>query len=131
MKVTDNNQMQATYKLLKKYSEAIKYIEAVSKIENDNSKLQYKNQSKEKTIYMIKIINNAMQELKAKRKRNNREIEYKAFELYFVQGLSYEKIAEELQTGKNTPSKWIEAAVKDISVFIWGLDDFPEDIQII
>ena len=36
-------------------------------------------------------------------------VEYKAFEMYFMQGMDYAEIAEQLDTGKNTPRRWVTA----------------------
>ena len=49
--------------------------------------------------------------------------EYKAFELYFMDGKDYEQIAEELDTGKNPPRRWVTGILKELSVLLWGADE--------
>ena len=51
------------------------------------------------------------------------EIEYNAFELYFMQGWDYEAIAEKLGTGKNTPRRWVTGIINELSVLLWGIDE--------
>ena len=34
-----------------------------------------------------------------------------------------EEIAEELETGKNTPRRWVTAIINELSVLLWGIDE--------
>lgn len=76
-----------------------------------------------KTILMLDHVDKAVEEIERRRQQQGREIEYKAFEMYFMQGLDYQIIAEELDTGKNTPRRWISAIVNELSVLLWGIDE--------
>ncbi|MFW6680891.1 hypothetical protein ACOAOT_25005 [Lacrimispora sp. AGF001] len=60
---------------------------------------------------------------KYRRRASGREKEYKAFELYFIQGRDYGEIAEELETGKNTPRRWVTTIINELSVLLWGIDE--------
>ena len=42
--------------------------------------------------------------------------------MYFMEGVGYEQIAEELETGESTPRRWIKGILKELSVLLWGLD---------
>ena len=46
-----------------------------------------------------------------------------AFEMYFMQGMDYAEIAEELDTGKNTPRRWVTGIINELSVLLWGIDE--------
>ena len=48
---------------------------------------------------------------------------YIAFEMYFMQGMDYAEIAEELDTGKNTPRRWVTGIINELSVLLWGIDE--------
>jgi DNA-directed RNA polymerase specialized sigma24 family protein len=72
---------------------------------------------------MTSHIENAITEMERRRSDSGREIEYKAFEMYFMQGMDYEHIAEELGTGKNTPRRWVTAIINELSVLLWGIDE--------
>lgn len=76
-----------------------------------------------KTILMLDHIDKAVEEIERRRQQQGREVEYKAFELYFMQGLDYADIAEELNTGKNTPRRWISGIINELSVLLWGIDE--------
>ena len=43
-----------------------------------------------------------------------------------MQGMSYGEIAEELNTGVNTPRRWINGVLDKLSVLLWGLEELPE-----
>ena len=76
-----------------------------------------------KTILMLDHIDKAVEEIERRRTQQGREVEFKAFELYFMQGLDYVDIAEELNTGKNTPRRWISGIINELSVLLWGIDE--------
>jgi len=40
-----------------------------------------------------------------------------------MQGKDYAEIAEELETGKNTPRRWVTAIINELSVLLWGIDE--------
>jgi transposase len=70
---------------------------------------------------MLDHIDKAVEEIERRREQQDRSIEYKAFEMYFMQGIDYQQIAEELETGKNTPRSWITAIINELSILLWGL----------
>ena len=43
--------------------------------------------------------------------------------MYFMQGMDYAEIAEELDTGKNTPRRWVTGIINELSVLLWGVDE--------
>ena len=45
------------------------------------------------------------------------------FEMYFMQGMDYAEIAEQLDTGKNTPRRWVTGIINELSVLLWGIDE--------
>lgn len=63
----------------------------------------------------------AMQELEKRREAAGRGIEYKAFTMYFVEGLAYMTIADVLNTGKNTPRRWITQLIQELSILLYGV----------
>ena len=79
--------------------------------------------SRFKTLIMTAHIDTAVEEIERRRRAAGREVEYKAFELYFMQGMEYAEIAEKLETGKNTPRRWVTAIINELSVLLWGIDE--------
>lgn len=123
-----------TFTLMKCYRDAVFHIEnAISdggQLELDGMTdeqqrlyLQSIRRSRFKTLIMTAHIDKAVEEIERRRRVAGREIEYKAFELYFTQGKDYADIAEELETGKNTPRRWVTAIINELSVLLWGIDE--------
>lgn len=121
-----------TYALMKCYRDAVFHIEnAVS--EGNQVAAEYANEKEEvylrsvrrtrfRTMIIKSHIDRAIDEMKRRREADGRGEEYKAFEMYFMEGVSYEQIAEELETGESTPRRWIKGILKELSVLLWGLD---------
>ena len=76
-----------------------------------------------KTLIITAHIDKAVEEIERRREAAGRGVEYKAFEMYFMQGMDYAEIAEELDTGKNTPRRWVTGIINELSVLLWGIDE--------
>lgn len=121
-----------TYALMKCYRDAVFHIEnAVS--EGNQVAAEYANEKEEiylrsvrrtrfRTMIIKSHIDRAVDEIKRRRTEAGREEEYRAFEMYFMEGVGYEQIAEELETGESTPRRWIKGILKELSTLLWGLD---------
>ena len=117
---------------MKCYRDAVFHIEnAVS--EASQMAAEYANEKEEiylrsvrrtrfRTMIIKSHIDRAVDEIKRRRTEAGREEEYRAFEMYFMEGVGYEQIAEELETGVNTPRRWVKGILKELSVLLWGLD---------
>ena len=123
-----------TFTLMKCYRDATFHIEnAISDgeqlelkgmtDEQQRTYLESVRRSRFKTLIMTAHIDTAVEEIERRRRAAGREVEYKAFELYFMQGMEYAEIAEELETGKNTPRRWVTAIINELSVLLWGIDE--------
>lgn len=123
-----------TFTLMKCYRDAVFHIEnAIS----DGQQLELKGMTDEqqrtylesirrtrfKTLIMTAHIDKAVEEIERRRQAAGRDVEYKAFEMYFMQGMDYAEIAEELDTGKNTPRRWVTGIINELSVLLWGIDE--------
>jgi len=122
-----------TFRLMKCYQDAVFHIEnAVS----EETQLELESKTDEageiylrsirrtrfRTMLMTAHIDKAIDEMERRRIKEDRALEYKAFELYFIHRLTYLQIAEELHIGKNTPRNWITGIIKELSILLWGLD---------
>lgn len=123
-----------TFTLMKCYRDAVFHIEnAISDgeqlelkgmtDEQQRTYLESVRRSRFKTLIMTAHIDKAVEEIERRREAAGRGIEYKAFEMYFMQGMDYAAIAEELDTGKNTPRRWVTAIINELSVLLWGIDE--------
>ena len=83
--------------------------------------------SRTRTIIMVAHIEMALEELRKKKLNEGCYDQYKALELYYIDKLSYEEIQEELNCSKNTPGRWINAAIKDLGILLFGFDSIELD----
>lgn len=124
------NKFHNTYILMKNYRSAKYHAQnAVSDSEQlanttlgHNEHLESVRQTRAQTILMLAHIDTALAEIKRIRTQQGREIEYKAFEMYFIDGIDYEHISEQLNTGKNTPRRWISSIIDELGTLLWGYE---------
>ena len=79
-------------------------------------------QSKAKTLIMTSHIEKSLELLEIEQKRVGTIERYQALEMYYIENKSYERIAEELNTGKNTPSRWVKQMLDRLGVLLFGID---------
>ena len=107
-----------TRMLMEEYIEMKRHIESAVSEEEELKEEQYDifrgegahlgsvRRSKMKTAMMIANIDRAMEELRAE----------------YVDGASYEEIADIQNCGKNTPSRWSKELIRKMSVKLFGID---------
>ncbi|MEG0133514.1 MAG: hypothetical protein RR891_06125 [Clostridium sp.] len=115
------------YNSLKKHSErAVFNVNDVEDVEeypgDDRAYVLSIRRSKLRTIIMVSHIEMALEELKEKKIREDNYDQYKALKLYYIDKMGYEEIQEKLSCGKNSPPRWINIAMKDLSILLFGLD---------
>lgn len=116
------NRYDDTFKLMKSYNAAL----FSTKAQQDNSHLLQNVKLKVariKTEIAVEHINEALEIIKANKEKDGRGLEYEAFRLYFIEGRTYQYIAEALNVGDATPRRWVTAVVQELSAMLWGLDD--------
>ena len=126
-----NAKYHTTYKLMMSYRDAAFHGENAvsegSQIEDSDEQtttyLRSVRKTKFKTMLMLAHIDKMVEEVERKYEQAGKKIEFDAFDMYFMQGMSYTEIAQELNTGVNTPRRWINGILDKLSVLLWGLDD--------
>lgn len=132
-KKTKKNKFHDTYALMKCYRDLVFHIDnAVSEgsqmaaddyaSEQEEMYLRSIRRTRFRTMVAKAHIDTMLEEMKRRREEQGREIEYKAFEMYFMEGVDYPQIANELETGVNTPRRWINNILKEMAVLLWGID---------
>lgn len=128
-KVLHNTRM-----LMENYREMRRHLEnAISEVEEleteeflilktGESHLESVRRSKLCTAMMIANIDRAMEELKAEQEEKGASYKYEAVRMHYIDGISFEDIAESLNCGKNTPSRWTKEMIRRISVKLFGID---------
>ena len=116
------NRYDDTFELMKSYNAAL----FSTKMQQDNSHLLQNVKLKVtriKTEIAVEHINEALDIIKANKEKDGRALEYEAFRLYFIEGRTYQYIAEALNVGDATPRRWVTSVVQELSTMLWGIDD--------
>lgn len=108
---TQRQQYNRTVTMLKQYRDAQFFIQHTTDEE-----------SRQRTEAAVQHITAALEEIQRRRQQAEREEEYTALRMYYMQGYTYEQIEKELNTGKDTPRRWITAAVKELAVMVYGIE---------
>lgn len=128
-----------TFSLMKCYRDATFHIEnAISEgtqlelegmtEEQQETYLRSVRKTRFRTMLMTANIDRAIDEMARRRKEADREIEYTVFDMYFMQGMTYEQIIDQVEAdtgerlGKNTPRRWVTGIINEMSVLLWGLE---------
>ncbi|MBZ9635600.1 hypothetical protein [Clostridium sp. FP1] len=78
--------------------------------------------SKIKTLIMIAHIDVALEALKENQCKIGTNCKYEALEMFYLSEMRYEDIQEHFQCSKNTPGRWINQMLNELSILIFGLD---------
>ena len=78
--------------------------------------------SRIKTLIMISHIDFALGSLEDKQYRLSTIEKYRALDLYYIKNNTYEQIAEILNCSDITARRWIKEMIKELSVFLFGIE---------
>ena len=134
------NKYHDTFSLMRCYRDATFHIEnAISEgtqlelqdmtEEQQATYLRSVRKTRFRTMLMTANIDKAIDEMGRRRKAAGREMEYQVFDMYFMQGMTYEQIIDQVEKdtgeklGKNTPRRWVTGIINEMSVLLWGLED--------
>lgn len=120
--------------LMESYREMRRHVEtAISEIEelnaeefqplkSENAHLESVRRTKLRTAMMIANIDRAMSELEAEQAEIGLSYKFEAFKMHYIDGVAFEKVAERLNCGKNTPARWSKDMMRRMSVKLFGVD---------
>lgn len=134
------NKYHDTFSLMRCYRDATFHIEnAISEgtqlelegmtEEQQETYLRSVRKTRFRTMLMTANVDKVIDEMARRRIEAGREIEYLVFDMYFMQGMTYEQIIEQVEKdsgeklGKNTPRRWVTGIINEMSVLLWGLED--------
>lgn len=100
-----------TFALMKNYRDMTLYLDAAADTPE-----------RVKTEMTKRRIDEVMEIVRLRMHTEQRDNEFTAFVLYFVQGLTYDQIAAELDTGQNTPRRWVTNVINAMSVLLYGVE---------
>lgn len=84
--------------------------------------------SKTKTLIMIAHIDMALNILKQKQIKGNCLYKYQALEMYYLDEMTYENIQDHFQCSKNTPGRWINQMIIELSILVFGIEGLKLDM---
>lgn len=130
------NILHNTRLLLRKYNELIdnvqNSIDNISQLEYeildtfnlDESELYITSikKSKTKTLIMIAHIDKAMDILRKNQIRKGTIEKYEVLEKFYLMGIKYEDIVEQCECGVNTPRRWMNEMIDELSILLFGID---------
>lgn len=120
--------------LMESYREMRRHVEmAISEVEelkvedfqslkSENAHLESVRRTKLRTALIIANIDRAMAELEAEQAEIGLSYKYEAFKMHYIDGVTFEEVAERLNCGKNTPARWSKDMMRRMSVKLFGVD---------
>ena len=78
--------------------------------------------SRAKTLIMLAHLDESLRQLELEMKARELAYKYEAFRLHYVEGVTYEEIAERMNAGKNSPARWCKEMNQRLSVILFGVD---------
>lgn len=78
--------------------------------------------SKIRTAKMISYLESAIDIIEKRYKANGEVEKYQAFVMHYIYENTNEEIQEKFNCGKNTPRRWSNTIIDELSVLLWGVD---------
>ena len=78
--------------------------------------------SKVRTSIMVAALDAALAEVAEDFGKRRQGYKWEAFKARYVEGVSYEEIADRLNSGKNSPARWCKEVMQKLAVYLFGVD---------
>lgn len=124
-----DKRLHNTRLLMRNYNVLKEHIENVSddveiKVDNQDDEVWITSitRTKLRTMKMMAYIDSALKILEKRFRQSCEEYKYKAFTLYYLNEKTNEEIQDLLGCGKNSPKKWSDTAIEELSLLLWGIE---------
>lgn len=131
-----DKRLHNTRLLMKNYNRLKEHVENVNDdIEKANEKIKLDFDSKDdeiwitsiirtklRTMKMMAYIDSALKILENKFNQDCEDYKYKAFKFHYMGNKTNEEIQEILGCGKNSPKKWSDSVMEELSLLLWGIE---------
>lgn len=97
-------------------------IEEFQPLKTENTHLESVRRTKLRTALMIANIDRAMAEVETEQEEAGTSYKYEAFRAHYIDGKTFEEVADALNCGKNTPARWSKDIMRRMSVKLFGVD---------
>ena len=78
--------------------------------------------TKARTAQMVSCIDISLEILADEYEENGTYYIYDAFHMYYIEKITFEEIAERLNTGKNTPARWAKEVLNKLNILLCGVE---------
>ncbi len=99
----------------------------IEEIERDELYILSIKRSKTKTLIMIAHIDMAMESLKNKEYKLCSPEKYDALKMFYLDEVPYDQIVKQFNCGVNTPRRWINQMINELSILLFGIDGLKLD----
>lgn len=97
------------------------YLDTTNLDEDDLYILSIK-QSKVKTMIMLAHIDVSLEKLKQKQAKKGTFEKYEVLRKFYLDGVKYDDIVAEHHCGVNTPRRWMNEMIDELSIYLFGID---------
>jgi hypothetical protein len=97
-------------------------------IERDELYILSIKRSKSKTLIMIAHIDMAMEILRQKEIKLCSIEKYETLKMFYIDEVSYDDIIRHFNCGVNTPRRWINDMINELSILLFGIDGLKLDV---
>lgn len=115
--------------LMKNYNKFKDHIDKVDdsvtydiEIADDEILISAITRTKLRTAKMIAYIDSALEVVKKNMINAGEEYKYSAFYMHYIDGKTNEEISEKFNCGKNTPKRWSDYILGELSILLWGIE---------
>lgn len=84
--------------------------------------------SKVKTLIMLAHMDMALESLRKKQHKLCASEKYEALKMLYVEEIPYDKIVKHFNCGVNTPRRWINQMVNELSVMLFGIESLKFNV---
>lgn len=103
-------------------------LEGLGDLEKDELYILSIKRSKSKTLIMIAHIDMAMEVLRQKQIKLCALEKYETLRMFYIDEVSYEEIVKHFNCGVNTPRRWINDMINELSILLFGIDGLKIDV---
>lgn len=103
-------------------------LEELGGLEKDELYILSIKRSKSKTLIMIAHIDMAMEVLRQKQIKLCSLEKYETLRMFYIDEVSYEEIVKHFNCGVNTPRRWINDMINELSILLFGIDGLKLDV---
>lgn len=117
--------LMENYQLLLEYTQKDTQAAKGSRACDPGAILGTLRRSREDTAEVVKEVNEAMAAIREAAAAGGYTYKVDAFERHYIQGQTYEQIADAMNSGRNSPARWCKEIMRALAVRLFGVNGIP------